>query len=286
MTELAVPEGRRFSLVYMRTDERLKDSERMRFRLAKVVRAMAPRRNDGGVDFGRFVEAELGVGVVEVFGLTSVFDVEKVFMKAAIRDVLDMITLLAHFLSPRRVEVANFVNRVRRIFAETQVGYRIDDKGGVHPAFDDSFETVRGAAIAGLGGPDHGAERGFIEDAERALMEDPIDGRQAIRCIFDAVENLFKKMYPGVTHLNSAAISGKLRPEVEAAWPGAEHQTQRSSSLKSVDSFRQWVDGAHFYRHAPGAPEPKQPSEDHTILTVSQGLSFLRWLAKIQAGRS
>ena len=59
------------------------------------------------------------------------------------------------------------------------------------------------------------------------------------------------------------------------------HPTQQSANAKLLESYKHWINAAHFYRHEEGGEEPSQPSEDLAILMVSQGLSFVRWLAGI-----
>ena len=56
----------------------------------------------------------------------------------------------------------------------------------------------------------------------------------------------------------------------EAALASAEH---------TIKSFGEWVEGCHSYRHGQDKPEPNQPPVDYAVLLVSQGLSFMRWLA-------
>lgn len=276
MSDLDAPEGTRFSFLYIRSDEVLKDSPRMRLRLARVFKRIGTVGHDSGMGFGRFAEAELGVRMIRP-GMTF-FDFDTVIGTLEISDVLDMVTLLYKFQSTRTRREA-LVDAVQRVFVETQVGYRVDPRGGVHPHIDEAFEAVRASAIEGLGGNEFEAERQYVEDAERALMADPIEGRQAIRSIFDAVENLFKKMY-GVTQLNSAAIQANIQESVQQI-NQTGNNSAKTSSQKSVRAFREWVDACHPYRHASGEEVPTQPNEEHVVLLVTQGLAYLRWLAKI-----
>ena len=47
---------------------------------------------------------------------------------------------------------------------------------------------------------------------------------------------------------------------------------------KQLNSLREWIDAAHFYRHEPGTEEPAQPPIEIAIELVSQGAAWLRWL--------
>lgn len=285
MPDADVPMGKRYSLIYLRNDEVLKDDNRMRFRMGKLFAKLAPSGSDSGVGFGETVEVELGISAVsDGYGGTFV-QFDRLTAKAEIRDLLDMTTLLFEFLvaNGRDAHAAEMLTTVRRIFAETQVGYTLDDQGVMHPAFDTAFEGVRQSAIRGLGGEKYNLTRQFVEDAEKALIADPIDGRQAIRNIFEAVENLYKQMYPRAALLNNGSIANDLKPEIEASLEG--RNVAKRSALKQVDSFKCRINSAHDYRHAPGDPEPAQPPEELAILAVSQGFGFLRWLVTVQQQR-
>ena len=50
-------------------------------------------------------------------------------------------------------------------------------------------------------------------------------------------------------------------------------------------SFKDWVDGAHFYRHEPSTDDAAQPPLDFAVLMFSNGASFLRWLAQISESK-
>jgi len=285
MAEESLEAGKRFSLVYLRTDEVLADSERMRMRMAKLFSQVARSSGNHDVEFGHFVEGELGIKVLRSTGMGSYFSYETVLKEANIQDILDMVTLLWRYL-PRGRGQESFLKEMRRIFAESQMGYRIDDEGGVHPAFDGAFEAVRSSVVRGLGGPEYATERKFLDDVESALKADPVNGRQAIRCVFDAVENFFKQMYPGAPRLSGQFIVQHLRPEVAEILAEEKYATEREASFKSIESFKSWVDGAHYYRHADGKPEPFQPSDDYAVHVVSQGLGFLRWLVDLKGRRA
>ena len=121
------------------------------------------------------------------------------------------------------------------------------------------------------------AAREHIAQAERSLLAGSFDGRQAIRSTFDAAENLLKVIFQKATQLNTTAINERLGPFLVSA--SSSSKTERQASEKLVKSFIDWVEAAHFYRHAAGGTEVEQPSEHFTITFVSQGFSFVRWIA-------
>jgi hypothetical protein len=55
------------------------------------------------------------------------------------------------------------------------------------------------------------------------------------------------------------------------------------ATAKFIGGFKDWVDGAHFYRHEPGQQEIAQPPLALAISFVSVGANYLRWLAEIDS---
>jgi len=269
---------------YLRTDENLRDNPRMRFRLGKLFATIASHQHSAAYDFGNFVERELGFSVLRHGSGVVYFPYDDVTKEVEIVDLLHIVTLLFKFLesNKHRFNPNPLRSQIQRIFDETNVGYKLDEKGGVHPKFDEEFERVRVSAIRKLGSSEFATERHYVEAVEQALLADPLDGKVAIRNTFDAIENLFKQMFPKVPQMNKANLQSHLKPAIEQQFPGEENKNARRSSLKLIEALIDWVDGAHEYRHAPGTPEPLQPPEVLTILFVSQGLAYLRWLAELR----
>ena len=52
-------------------------------------------------------------------------------------------------------------------------------------------------------------------------------------------------------------------------------------SLNLLTSFKEWVNCIHDYRHGQHAKNYKDPSLDLTILILTSGASYLRYLASI-----
>jgi hypothetical protein len=270
---------------YLRADEILRDSPRMRFRLAKLFEEGASHQNNAAVNFGEFVERELGIPVLQRGPMKRYFPYVNVTKEAEIVDLLHMITLLfRHFENQRRNArvLEDLLSSIQRIFDETNVGYQLDEKGGVHPKFDEEFERVRLSTIRHIGAPEFEAVRLFGEATEQAMLANPLNGKAAIRSTFDAVENLYKQMFSKTPQLNKANIRINLKQLIEKLYDGDANKNARRSSLKQVEALIDWVDGAHEYRHAPGTPEPSLPPEGLAILCVSQGFAYVRWLAELK----
>ena len=79
--------------------------------------------------------------------------------------------------------------------------------------------------------------------------------------------------------LGPAEVEKKLRPLALGGLGG----TERDCLSGNVTAFKDWVIGAQGYRHGKGTEEPDNPSLSTTVLCVSAGASYLRWLVEIDA---
>ncbi|MBX4906196.1 hypothetical protein HJA82_02190 [Rhizobium bangladeshense] len=275
------PEGQRFSQVYMRRADLLPDSARMRNRIAKIIGALGD--HDDLRSFGQFIEREQGILVGQT---VYSYQWPPILQKMELRDVLDTITTIYSAISSydqgrEAQKRKTFLDNCRRVFAEEQVRYRIDDRGGVHLAVDEEFEAARISTISGLGAPRYNGVRSLYDDAFIALDRTPPDGKAALRSAFFATESLFRLIFPSAHQLSSSEIQKHLEPLVSRLY--ANQKPAISLAQKLVASLKDWIDGAHFYRHEPGAEEPAQPPLELAIYMVSEAGGHLRWLAKLDA---
>lgn len=273
----AIPVGRRFSHLYVERGEPIPDGQRMRLRLGESC----PHENG----LSDYLRRELGVVVrprTAGYGGNCGVDIS-FFRDEALNDVLDTVTLVRRFLmgEGRAVAARAWVATVRRVFEEENVGYRIDDEGGVHFFVDQAFEAHRLATLASLNGPRYANTLAEFERAFRALDQIPPDGKLAVRSIFTALEALFRLMFPNAPRLGAREVTDHLTPFIARAY--GNDLTAHRSANKLAASFREWVDGAHFYRHEQGQEEPAQPPETLAVQLVDQGTAFLRWLAELDA---
>jgi hypothetical protein len=272
--------GQRFTQLYFQDTGLTKDSERMRRRFGSLYYQFFSSNGETAVNLGRHLERELGVGVVSS-QIGYYVDWVQFFTFVELRDVLDALTLTyvvaPQFIGGQRRE--DFWSNISRILEEERVGYQVDPAGGIHPKLDAAFEYASVSLVAGLEGVKFEAARKHLEDVENCLLETPIDGRRAIRSIFDVVENIVKQEFRGETHLNSKLITNRMRPRIDARYADFPHEGQANGKI--VEGFKTWVDAVHFYRHEAGKPEPTQPTEATAINLVSQGFSFARWLVEV-----
>lgn len=282
--------GKRFSHVYLVRGEPEKDSKKARFRLAKLAERSCPpansSRHGSSMDYNKRaqekIENELGIkfGTRSTSG-TLIRSWEWYFSKVSITEMLDTITVVAATLYSeysKDDKRGRFLREARRILKEENLAYEIDEIGGVHPLVDAAFSAALETAISGLDDPRYAASVQCVERIDGCLLQHPPDFIGAIRAVFGACENTFKLMY-GVPRLDSKTAGERLGRDQQAFYK--DHPTLQAASAKTLEGFKQWVNAAHFYRHEQGVQEPSQPAEEVAILLVSQGLSFVRWLAVI-----
>jgi len=278
MTDATAPEGRRFSHNYMQRADLLPDGKRMRRRLGTLIGA---QNLDG---FAMVLASELGINLDQIRGKYPSYWPE--FLEEVdLRDCLDTITIRHHNLAPHYYDDdgaesakmrAKFLSEVRRIFREEQISYRVDDLGGVHFLVDTAFEQSRVAVLSGLGKARYEAARTLFEASMCALDSTPPDAKAAVRNTFFAVEGLFRLMFPSAHQLSGSEVQKHLKPRVDQIYE--EQKPAIYVAQKQLNSLREWIDAAHFYRHEPGTEEPAQPPIEIAIELVSQGAAWLRWL--------
>jgi hypothetical protein len=270
------PLGQRFSHVYLDRGEPTQDSARLRRRMAALVYSFRDLE-----ELRSAVPRQLGVDVPRGGGWNQFFQ------ECQLRDLLDLVTVAFQELVRTRsigFEETNaqhrWVQEVRKIFAEENVHYTIDNHGGVHFQFDEEFARNRAAAIGALQNSRYANALHAFEGAMAALAKAPPDGKGAIRGVFSAAESIFKLILPNVPRLGAAELDG-LAPLLQKVY--ADDDTAKSASAKMLSAIKDWVNGAHFYRHEPGTEEVAQPPLRLAVYIVSTGASHLRWLAELDA---
>jgi hypothetical protein len=140
------------------------------------------------------------------------------FLKTAeIRDVLDSITVIwkaLHVLGGGRgmsfsadaIKAPQWLAFVRRVIQEENLGYRVDDQGGVHYFVDEEFERCRISALSCLNEPQYGAVRTIFDQAYQKLDGHPADTKACIRDVFEAIEVFYKHIIKAEERLSSFGV--------------------------------------------------------------------------------
>jgi hypothetical protein len=270
----------RFSILYVRPEGPTPDSPRARHRVGVLFRETVFKNHSE--QLACYLGQELGVPVPGDGRHSS--DWQQFIRECRTPEFLDAITLVYRCLFYHASgETANqWRDVVKRIFAEENLAYEIDDVGGVHPAIDREFQRNSASAIAGLQSDRYDNVRELFEQASNHLSGDSPNYMQAWRTMFSAMEALFTLMFPYV-RLTAEDIDRRLRPVVQRAY--ASDAAAQRAAQRMVAGFRDWVEASHIYRHQPGAAEPAQPPADVAILAISSGASLLRWLAGLDEDR-
>ncbi|PRY91715.1 hypothetical protein [Donghicola tyrosinivorans] len=276
--------GERFSILYLQPAELQMDSDRARFRIAKQIEkffADDSRPSGSSLSMAARDAVESLIGIPFKTPHTSVHTWEKFVGRIEFADVLDVITVLTGVL--RNIWGNNsrsvfFILAVRRIFSETNLAYEIDDLGGVHPLIDAAFSKGVASAIRSLDEPRYAATARLVKRIDSCLLDESLDYVGGVRAIFGACENLFKLMFD-VPRLDAKSVCQKLQPSVQSLY--ATRKAELGPNMKMLNSFQQWIDSAHFFRHEPGHETVETTSAELGQLLISQGLGYVRWLAQI-----
>jgi hypothetical protein len=274
------PIGELYSRAYLEAGPAASDSPRLRSRVLAFHRRHLSSFNSQIRD-----AMHLFMGVeIRVSGITEAhYDFRTFYEDGSLRDFRDAITLIWRVIdgsgNKRLAEL--WAKSVDLAMREENVEYRVDERGGVHPRIDAEFEHNRTATIAALQALRYRAALDQFESAHRALDELPPNGKNAIRDTFECLETLFKLACgePKVQRLNSRGVEQRLKPIVLPLY--ATNGPAREAAGRMCDSFADWINAGHQYRHAPGEQEPMPPPLDITVLLVSAGASWIRWLAEL-----
>lgn len=262
-------QGRRFSHNYLARGEPTQDSARARYRVLRVFTGQGYDTSIGAAA----VERELGIKVP--YGYSG-RDWERFITCCELRDFLDLITVVAEHVSNA---LGEWIKPVRTIFFEENLRYEVDSLGGVHFAIDGEFIHNQECSLAALEPARYDAARSHFQAGQRALDQTPPATREAIRQTFEAAETVFRLMFPDVSRLGAAEVTKKLLPVLRERL----HGTECDAAGRLGEAFKEWVNGAHPYRHGQAVEAPDNPSVETAVLSVSLGASFIRWLAELDS---
>src|SRR5215211_4105741 len=159
--------GERFSALYVRPADPTPDSSRARHRVGVLFRETV--FNNHTEQLARYLGQELGIPVPGDGRLSS--DWQQFMRECRTPEFLDTVTLVYRCLFYHASgETANqWRDVVKKIFAEENLAYEIDEVGGVHPAIDREFQRNSASAVAGLDSDRYDNVRELFEQASNHL---------------------------------------------------------------------------------------------------------------------
>jgi hypothetical protein len=172
-----------------------------------------------------------------------------------------------------------WIDNAAKAFEQQNVAYKVLPNGSVTYLIDSAFDEVREAAVSLLGHERYAAARKHVDEAMVAMSK-PGSERQAIRGVFDALENVFKLEF-GEGILGTSELK-KYEQKLAA---GSGDDAERTAKAKMITSFSHWIGACHQYRHAAGGTEVALPDRVTTVWIVHSGLAHLRWLIEAVAQR-
>jgi hypothetical protein len=267
-------QGKRFSLVYLERGTPARDSQRFRNRLAAYYWEHLLKQDES---IRKAFQREAGI---EVPSSSICYITADVFKGGELRDVLDGITIVYQALIADgwRQAAENWRLFVARALREENVGYLVDAASGVHYFVDEEFERNRASTLSVLNIPRYAGVRAALEDAYRHMDNDPPDTKATVRSIFEALEIQVKQMVE-TKNLNRWVVENKLKERCLELFGGDPVAEKAVSHL--FDSFADWVDALHNYRHGQATEEPVAPNEPMTVHILSTGCSYIRWLVQM-----
>jgi hypothetical protein len=279
-----IPEGEFYSTLYVKPGAPLDDSDRFRRRIAAYfLRNLYYYDSEFSNAIGAKIEIETGADYFS--SPPGSRDFEKFFLDAPIVDIFTAISIIWRILESYDDESADDESAlhwrqfIERTFKEENLSYRVDSKCGIHPAVDQEFERNRVSSLAVLSEPRYAAVLHAAEAAFKQLDALPMDGKGAARNIFEAAESMTKILTGSGSNLDEGFVNKELRRIVDKVFAGDEQLKITANRLLS--GFGKWVDAVHPFRHGHDREQPLVLPEDVAVLAVSQGASFLRWLADL-----
>ena len=202
--------------------------------------------------FARRVAAECGCEFpVAGYG----YDVAKFFHKAEFRDVLDAITILPQVLArtargdTSRGEIArDWIAFCARAMREEGMAYAVAANGDVRYLVDTAFQETATSVIEALNAPRFSGAKSCVQSAVDAITQVRPDGKVAIRAMFEGMETIFKIVTDDNKSLDATNAERLLQPTVSHAHANSD-AIARGAADQFLQSFRDWVNACHKYRH-------------------------------------
>lgn len=274
----------KFSQFYLPPQEYITDSQKMRIRIGTYIYNLSFHTNIGNYSLADYVTQHSGIIVpMALAALNQYFyDFKKLCNEVGIVDLLDIITLVHDAIteSSKKRELTQFVNEC---FVEEGLAYVMNQQGEIRFRPDEEFERNRIMTLKSLTENNFSTALEAYNHAYNEFQSDVQKGKSAIRYIFEANEILFKKLakpHHVFDQLNSRNIE-TIKKLIKDDIAGHLDDTAKQTINKFIESYKDWVDGLHPYRHGQDRESYDNPPIDLTIYALSTGAAHLRWLASL-----
>lgn len=274
----------KFSKFYFSPQEYVTDNNKMRIRLGSYIHSLSYRSKIGNYSLAEKVKQ--GVGII-IPGYTSVsnnyvYNFEQLLATAEIIDLLDILSVVYTVLNEGS-EKSALINFVNECFIEEGLAYEMNFHGEVRFRPDQEFERNRIFTLRSLTGGDLNAAIDAFNSAFNEFQTDIKKSKSALRYIFEANEIVFKKLVKPqhdcsrLTSKNIDLVQNHILNDIMCHLD----ETAKNASTKLLESYKKWVDAMHPYRHGQDVEAYDNPPVDLAILALSNGASYLRWLASM-----
>ncbi len=272
----------KFSQFYLSPQEFVTDSQKMRVRTGNYIHSISFESHSGNYALAQHIAINIGVEVPGYYSVSNqyFYDFKKFILEIDVVNLLDCLTAIFNFLKiDFKAKWKNFVNEC---FTEEGIAYIMNDNGGLRFRPDEEFEKNRILTLKDLSASEYAAVITAFNAAYNDFQTDINKSKSALRYMFEANEILFKKLAKpkfSFDQLNRTNLV-KMKDYVLGAMNQSD-STAKLAGNKFFESYMDWVDAIHPYRHGQDVASYNNPPIDITILALSNGASYLRWFASM-----
>lgn len=277
---------RRFSQIYKIDTTLHADSNKFRLRLFAFINEHVNDRS-----LAKEIKKTLGLEVLYSGGSFGSFRIKEFIQSAEIRDVLDIITITHNLLKNNMHIVTEkrrgyfsentlpekFINFVNQCFKEENLHYIVEANGQVHFNPDKEFNSLKISTIRSLENKRYESVAHELSKAYENLDKGEGYRKDAMRNIFTSLEILFRLLCrnENIKNLSATPVEKQFKKIVETIYSSG---TNNVIAKLKLQEFKFWVNAAHEYRHGQPIEDLDEPSLELTLLVLSSGAGFIRWL--------
>lgn len=272
----------KYSKFYMPPQEYSTDNMKMRVRIGRALYNTG--LEIGNHKVGGQIILKNGIQIPKYKAVDGYVyhNLEELAQQVAVTDLLDIITTIYELLEKPK-DKSKWIETINAIFIEEGLAYIANQQGEVRFRPDEEFERNRILTLRYLPGVEFSAVLEAFNHAYIEFQSDSNKGKSALRYMFEANEILFKKLAKpkySFQQLNTTNIE-KLKQYLFVDVLSHLDETAKNVVMQFFESYKKWVDAMHPYRHGQDVEVYDNPPIDITILALSTGASYLRWLASI-----